>query len=263
MYTHTALDNKPSVAKQQIAVPSSTVIGALLFGLILIVFAVDRDVQNLSSTFLRFIGEKLLTADQKAEAFTGRDWLFDGLKVRASNADVRAIVIQGSAGVGKSAIVAKILSTLGTEQQRKLGLDLSSFPSTTSTTSSGLNVLACHFCKHNDANTLNISLFTRVLGATLARTVPGFRMSPTPLRSADPADELRVCVLEPLKECKAPSLPAGAVTHCILIDSLDESLVVEESSQVRLHLVMFVMRLCSPSPNCWLTSSKTVVCPLG
>lgn len=184
-------------------------------------------MQDLSRKFTDFIRDKLLTADQKAEAFCGRTWVFDVLRTKLGNTQTRAVVISGSAGVGKSSFVAKALQVASQEQRRKIGLDLSSLPSSLSAHDSGISILAYHFCKHNDSTTLDVQLLARSLAISLSNSVPGFLLSSASSRAADPEEAFRLLVLEPLALCKAPDLPAGAVCHCILIDSLDESLVVE------------------------------------
>ena len=82
----------------------------------------------------------------------------------------------------------------------------------------------------------------------MSKTVPGFRMLPPLTHWTDPAEELYIRVLAPLKESKAPPLPVNAVAHCILVDSLDESLVVDESRSSL--LVVFCLHFCLISNLC-------------
>lgn len=204
--------------------------------------------------FQSFIAEKLLDADQHAEAFCGREWLFEGLRERMADEKTRALLIRGSAGVGKSSVVAKILQSLGEAQRVQLNLELKSIPTKTSAKNAGLNVLACHFCKHNDHSTLDAFLFIRSLGASLSKTLPGFQMAAPPSRAADATETFRVRLLAPLKEMKAPALPAGTIAHCILVDALDESLVVD-ASEVSCRLVCALHCIRSDADRC-----HTLVC---
>src|SRR5690349_21018219 len=110
----------PSVPGQNFAMPSSL--------LALQRSNSDPGTQTLSRSFSAFVAEKLLSDDQKSVAFTGRDWVFAELLKRVTQENVQVLVVRGSAGLGKSSIIAHIVSCVGEEHQRKLGLKLSSFP---------------------------------------------------------------------------------------------------------------------------------------
>src|SRR5690349_5611601 len=97
----------------------------------------------------------------------------------------------------------------------------------------GLSILACHFCKFSEQSTLSVQLFAQNLCAAFSRTIPGFVPPSAPAKAiaGEPAKTFQALVLDPLAECKAPPLKDAAV-HCILIDSLDESLVVSRNQVI-------------------------------
>lgn len=176
----TAEDTTPSFPSQPIAPFNAADIGmchCCCFVQLTALFSVDPDVNKLSSAFRSFIGQKLLTSDQKAEAFCGREWLFEALPGKLTPENLRALIVKGNAGVGKSAFIAKAVQIASDAELRLIGLQLESFPARKSsgrTLTSNINILAVHFCEHNNADTLNVALFARSLATSLSKTVTGF-----------------------------------------------------------------------------------------
>lgn len=179
---------------------------------------------SLAQCFSEIIGNRLLTGDKRAEAFRGRVWVYEKLKLLLRPADTRAVVVYAGAGVGKSSVIAKIIQSLTDEQRSKLGLDLSCLPSGLIRATPGLNVLACYFCQFDNPISLDCVRFIKTIAAMLTKTVPGFHFAP-PL-GGETIDSYKARLLVSLVECKALELPAATGPHCILVDALDESMIV-------------------------------------
>lgn len=147
---------------------------------------------------------------EKREGFCGREWLSEAVRRWALDPDAPTVLLlQGAAGVGKTAFLAHLLDGGG----------------------AGLPLAAQHFCLQGEAATLRPELFVRSLAAQLAEALPAYRQS---LRDphlndgvterrrqldgaiSDPLTALEVAVLEPLA-----ALQPAPVPHLLVVDDLE------------------------------------------
>jgi len=135
--------------------------------------------------------------------FVGRRWLFERIDGWMAGPR-RCLVIEGDAGTGKSAIVAELVRR-----------------------DPGERILAYHFCRSDQASTVQPAEFVRSVAAIAGGRIEGYRaqLDRDDLRvrligDACVADPLRTffsCVVSPLSE-----LPAVAPRY-IVVDALDEA----------------------------------------
>ncbi len=139
-----------------------------------------------------------------ARDFTGRKWLFDRLAAWL-NGKGNCLVIEGDAGSGKSAIVSELI------RRDPDG-----------------HMLAYHFCRADQAMTIQPAEFVRSLAAMIGGRIEayGVALAGDDLRSrlvgdaatADPLSALLGCVINPLS-----ALPPLGLRY-IVVDALDEAL---------------------------------------
>lgn len=204
-------------------------------------FAVSTEweKQTFALTFSSIICRLLLCSDRLHDRFCGRRWFFG--KVLELITRNRAVVVRGSAGVGKSAVMAKILFSLPRQRHAPLGLALPSVAHEPFALHADLDVLAFYFCRLYERHTLDVDDFTKWMRKSLERNLAGF-VAAEGKEGKDISDSrLKFLhdVWEPLKKC-TPNFTA--VAHVIIVDGLDESLACD-SAKVRLRFGQGVILL--------------------
>jgi len=149
--------------------------------------------------------------EQKRKGFVGREWLFAQIDAWRNGGEQRVLLIQGDAGVGKSAALAHLAHT-----------------------NAGGRVLAHHFCQADIPATLEPGRFVGSLAGMIARALDSYaaRLADSSLhealspwrRETDPAGALGEGVLGPLDALDAPE---SGVCY-VVVDALDEALVAED-----------------------------------
>ncbi len=143
----------------------------------------------------------------KREGFVGREWLFDEIEGWRTRRHERSLLIIGDPGIGKSAVVAELVSR-----------------------NPGGQVLAYHCCRTDDPSTLQPGQFVRSVAWQIAQHVPAYaeQLAPGPVADAlgegncatNPINAFEAGVLAPLQKVAAPQ--GGA--RYLLVDALDETL---------------------------------------
>jgi len=157
-----------------------------------------------------------------AGEFVGRHWLFE--KVEAWVAGPRrCLVIEGDAGAGKSAVVAELVRRDPDER-----------------------ILAYHFCRADQASTIQPAEFVRSVAAMAGGRIDAYRalLDRDDLRvrlvgdgcAADPLRTFFACVINPLS-----ALP-GVETRTIVVDALDEALSVRFGASTIPSLIAQALR---------------------
>ncbi|HUT90632.1 MAG TPA: hypothetical protein VMY37_14105 [Thermoguttaceae bacterium] len=149
--------------------------------------------------------------EHKRKGFVGREWLFAQIDAWRHDADERALLIRGDAGVGKSAALAQLAHT-----------------------NPGGRVLAYHFCQADVPETLEPGRFVGSLAGMIARGLDSYaaRLEDSSIREAlspwrcetDPAGAFGEGVLGPLDALDAPE---SGVCY-VVVDALDEAMVSED-----------------------------------
>jgi len=131
--------------------------------------------------------------------FTGRDWLFDQLKLWAGEKDSRILILSGEPGIGKSAIAARLATRM--------------------------DVKGIHFFNPDDPGSCRPGGITRSLIFQFASQFPAYRETietlGEPASSALPEVVFRTYVAEPL--AAYGGAPGSDNTGIIVIDGLDEA----------------------------------------
>lgn len=150
---------------------------------------------------------------EKRKGFVGRQWLFREVDRWREKDQQSALLIVGEPGIGKSAIVAALVSENPDGQ-----------------------VLAYHCCRANTPATLEAGRFVRSLAAMLSTRLEGFAaMLDNPaikealdLSHTDPASAFEGGILSPLYELPKP----GGHRRYLLIDALDEALTLTNKNHL-------------------------------
>jgi WD40 repeat protein/serine/threonine protein kinase len=142
----------------------------------------------------------------KLKAFTGRQWLFEEIDEWRTTGSEPALLIIGEPGVGKSSIVASLVSKNPEGQ-----------------------VLAYHCCRADTPTTLEPAVFVRSLAAMLSSQLDGYAAmlegsgiaEVLQFAETDPASAFESAILGPLHKLRRPDGPR----RYLLIDALDEALM--------------------------------------
>jgi len=149
----------------------------------------------------------------KRDGFVGREWLFKRVTAWTANGTSRSMLIVGAPGLGKSAIVAKMV-----ENREAMG------------------VIACFCCRWDYADQLAARVFIEAIAASLADNLPAYakaletREMQTLLEKAQTGAEVGPRTLfEQLVLSQLAKLPdPPQEPRLIVIDALDESLSVPQ-----------------------------------
>lgn len=144
--------------------------------------------------------------NDKREHFVGRDWLFEAIDSWRKSANEKALLLTGSPGTGKSAIVAQLVHY-----------------------NPGGQVLAYHCCQADTLETLKPDRFVRSIASQIAGRLESYAslLSKAAIREAlserrcqeDPASSFEEGILIPLHRI---ALPEEGIRY-VIIDALDEA----------------------------------------
>ena len=148
---------------------------------------------------------------QKCKQFVGREWLFDEIDAWRTTGDESALLIKGDPGIGKSAVIARLVQA-----------------------NAGGRVLAYHFCQAEIPATLRPGEFVRSLAGMIAGQLGSYaakREDPAVKDAllqaqceADPAGAFEEGILAPLQALPAPERGV----RYLLVDALDEALAPQD-----------------------------------
>lgn len=174
---------------------------------------------------------------EKLRGFTGRDWLVKDLQwhLRQEHITAKIILVQGDPGVGKTAFVAHLATGKAFDPRYSDHKDPAA---------PAVCVVAYHICAFENRVTTNASIFIENLAKHLCERVPEFRSFWTTsaelvLGSSDLVQSLAVLFLG-LPRARPPGILGHA---CIVIDSLDESLLHQHPHPVTKVLPTIVQLL--------------------
>lgn len=188
----------------------------------------------LMQTFTDFLQRKLYDGSGK-DTFTGRKWLFNRLIAELNKPKGTVILITGDPGTGKSAVIARLV-----ESAFPFGHKLS-VANRAKDEQPIVSVIAYHVCsfRPEDAHTRSVWQFLQNINAMLCITVPGYEaqmrhvgvdieLSKADQKEAD-ARAAWASVLRALGTCVKPG---DSSRYCIVVDSLDESLLTRVSTDL-------------------------------
>ena len=174
----------------------------------------------------------------KRRDFTGREWLFEEIDLWRFQSDERAFLITGDPGSGKSALVAQLAHM-----------------------NPGGQVIACHCCQANEAESLKPARFIQGLAAMIASKLPAYaeQLDVPAVRDAlaeqrcenDPGGAFTEGILRPLHTLPAPE----EGIRYILVDALDEALLYKGNTNIvevlasRLERLPAWMRIVATTRN--------------
>jgi hypothetical protein len=174
---------------------------------------------------------------EKRRGFVGRTWLFRELKTRIDDAKLRAILVTGGPGFGKSAFVAEYL------HRNPDG-----------------RVLAFHCCQATTPETLNPSRFVRSVAGMIASRHPAYEalLDQAPYRdvltekqcNADPESAFEEGVLAALERLGPPQQGRWV----LVVDALDEGMRAPPDSPT--SLVQLLAKRLARFPK-WLALVAT------
>jgi WD40 repeat protein len=172
----------------------------------------------------------------KLKAFTGRRWLFEEIDEWRTKGSEPALLIIGEPGVGKSSIVATLVSKNPEGQ-----------------------VLAYHCCRADTPATLEPAGFVRSLVAMLSSQLDGYAamleeaviVDALQFAETDPANAFESAILGPLHKLRQPERGR----RYLLIDALDEALMrtqrptIVDLLSTRLNLLPSWLRIVATTRN--------------
>lgn len=165
--------------------------------------------------------------------FVGREWLDQQLQ-QEINKGSKCIFVVGPPGVGKSTFMSFLV--------RRAQTGASPVP-----------VLASHACMADDLMSLSAATFVRSIASAICEQLSEFALAAAEdpevkaalsesVCEGDPVSSFVNGVLRPLARCKLSRV------HCIVVDSLDESLVAPQKVVQSLICLSLFIRL--PSRSC-------------
>ena len=152
---------------------------------------------------------------EKRRDFSGREWLFEEIELWRRSPKSGALLLMGEPGIGKSAIVAELVTTNPHGQ-----------------------VLAYHCCQADTPATLEPGRFVRSIAAMIATRLDGYAAlldGPDVQQAlaeanavADPASALEAGVLAPLHRLSESAVREAAADgpRLLVVDALDEALTL-------------------------------------
>lgn len=188
--------------------------------------------QALVQTFREFLRRKLY-GSRNEDTFTGRKWLFDRLRAEVTHSKGPVILVTGDPGTGKSAVIARLLETAFPADHTL------SITNRDKATTPIIPVIAYHVCSFQDSHTCNPFLFVQNINAMLCLTVKGYESKmrqctvDAELRAVEQkAGDARAAWFAVLRALAACTKPGDSERYCMVIDSLDESLITHPSQSV-------------------------------
>jgi ATP/maltotriose-dependent transcriptional regulator MalT len=131
--------------------------------------------------------------------FTGREWLFEKLKTWATEKDSRLLLLTGDAGIGKSALSARLTACM--------------------------DVKGIHFCSRSNPDSCRPESLIAALIYQFAQQFPPYReildQLPQPEANMPPEALFRTLVTDPLEACE--NRLGIESTWIVVVDGLDEA----------------------------------------
>lgn len=191
----------------------------------------DVEVKEAASRQLTACDFTDVLAAKKASHYPGtREWVFDAVRSWLETGD-RLFWLVGGAGTGKSVASAKLFDVDDIKNQ----------------------IVAWHFCQHNNASNSELRVILESLSAMLQRNLPGFKVSDVNAALFGPTEEMfERLIAAPLTRVKAPTKPA-----VIILDALDE--LPAESLRPVLTLLSDAIQSLPPFIRIYVTSRDEAV----